>query len=115
MFNEFIAYAAPAADAAAGSAEVSPTAAIIANILPFAVLILFFWLFIIRPQRKRDKQTRVMLAAIKVGDKVTTIGGIIGTVAKIKDDTVTIEVGADKTKIVFERKAIASVEQKISQ
>ena len=55
-----------------------------------------------------------MLAALKVGDKITTIGGIVGKVARIKDDTVTIETGADKVKIVFERKAIASVEQKIS-
>ena len=114
MFNEFIAYAAPAADAAAQTGEVSTTAALAANILPFAVLILFFWLFIIRPQRKREKQTREMLAALKVGDKITTIGGIVGKVARIKDDTVTIETGADKVKIVFERKAIASVEQKIS-
>ena len=114
MFNEFIAYAAPAADAAAQTGEVSTTAALAANILPFAVLILFFWLFIIRPQKKREKQTREMLAALKVGDKITTIGGIVGKVARIKDDTVTIETGADKVKIVFERKAIASVEQKIS-
>ncbi len=114
MFNEFIAYAAPVADAAAQTGEVSTAAALAANILPFAVLILFFWLFIIRPQRKREKQTREMLAALKVGDKITTIGGIVGKVARIKDDTVTIETGADKVKIVFERKAIASVEQKIS-
>ena len=53
-----------------------------------------------------------MLAALKVGDDVTTIGGIVGKVAKIKDDQVTIETGADKTKLVFERRAIATVAPK---
>ncbi len=111
MLFELTAYAT---DAAAAGAEVNPTTAMIAQLLPFAVLILFFWLFIIRPQRKRDKQMREMLAAIKVGDKITTIGGVVGKIAKIKDDVVTIETGADKTTLVFERKAIATVEQKIS-
>jgi preprotein translocase subunit YajC len=64
---------------------------------------------IIRPQRKRDKQTKEMLAGLKVGDNVVTIGGIIGTISQIKDDTVTLEVGADRTKIKFERSAIRGI------
>jgi preprotein translocase subunit YajC len=51
-----------------------------------------------------------MLDALKVGDEVITVGGIIGKIVSIKDDTVTIEVGADKTKIKITRRAIATVE-----
>ncbi len=71
-----------------------------------ALIIGVFYFMIIRPQKKRDKQLKEMIAALKVGDDVVTIGGILGTVCTIKDDTVTLEVGADKTKIKFERSAI---------
>lgn len=65
-----------------------------------------FYFMIIRPQKKRDKQLKELLAALKVGDDVVTIGGVLGTICTIKDDTVTLEIGADKTKIKFERSAI---------
>ena len=71
--------------------------------------IAIFYFLAIRPQKKREKQQREMLAALKVGDKVTTIGGIIGKIQNIKDDVVTIEVGSDKTKIPFELSAIRNV------
>ena len=71
-----------------------------------ALIIGVFYFMIIRPQKKRDKQLKEMIAALKVGDDVVTIGGVLGTVCTIKDDTVTLEVGADKTKIKFERSAI---------
>ena len=87
----------------------------IGMIIYFVVIIAVFWFLIIRPQKKRDKQVKEMLAAIKKGDKVTTIGGIVGTISKIKDDLVTIEVGTEKVALVFERRAIATVEKKISE
>ena len=62
------------------------------------------------PQRKRDKKIKDMLASIKVGDRVRTIGGIYGTVTNIKDDIITISVGPDKARLVFARGAIANVE-----
>lgn len=99
------------ADAAAATAGGSPYGMIIY----FVLIILFFWFLIIRPQKKRDKQVKEMLAAIKKGDKVTTIGGVVGKISKIKDDVVTIEVGPDNVPLVFERRAIASVESKVSE
>lgn len=51
-----------------------------------------------------------MLAAIKVGDRIRTIGGIYGTVTSVRDDIVTISVGPDKARLVFARGAIASIE-----
>jgi len=58
-----------------------------------------FYFMIIRPQRKKDKQARDMINAIQVGDDVLTIGGIYGTVSRIKDDTFIIESTPDKTPI----------------
>ncbi|MBQ4167642.1 MAG: preprotein translocase subunit YajC [Clostridia bacterium] len=72
------------------------------------MLVLFFVMSI--PQRKREKQVKEMLAAIKPGDRVRTIGGIYGTVTSIKDDVITISVGPDKVRLVFARGAIATIE-----
>jgi len=97
-----IAYAVGEGAEAAGI----PTAGIIQSLGLPVLLIGVFYFMLIRPQRKREKQAKEMLAALKVGDKVASIGGIIGTISAIKDDTVTVEVGADKTKIQLERNAI---------
>lgn len=78
-------------------------------IIYFVIIIAVFYFLIIRPQKKQEKKTREMLASIKVGDDVTSIGGIKGKVRKIKDDIIVIETGADKTPIEFERTAIKSV------
>ena len=72
------------------------------------MLVLFFVMSI--PQRKREKQVKEMLAAIKPGDRVRTTGGIYGTVTSIKDDVITISVGPDKVRLVFARGAIATIE-----
>ncbi|NLB80056.1 MAG: preprotein translocase subunit YajC [Clostridiaceae bacterium] len=97
------------ADVAANAAQGIPTAGLVQSLGLPVLLIAVFYFMLIRPQRKRDKQTKEMLAALKVGDQVVSIGGIIGTIFSIKDDTVTIEVGADKTKIKFERSAIKGI------
>lgn len=62
------------------------------------------------PQRRREKKVKEMLASIKQGDRVRTIGGIYGTITSAKEDIVTISVGPDKVRLVFARGAIASVE-----
>ena len=77
----------------------------------FIILIMVAMLLImIIPQRKREKKVKDMLASIKPGDRVRTIGGIYGTVTSVKDDVVTMSVGPDKVRLVFARGAIASVE-----
>ncbi|HZK35087.1 MAG TPA: preprotein translocase subunit YajC [Bacillota bacterium] len=88
--------------------------ALLVNFAPFILIIVVFYFLLIRPQRKKEKQTKEMLAALKVGDNITTIGGICGKVTAIRDDIITVEVGNDKTKLVFERWAIRDVEQLIS-
>ncbi len=114
-----VAYASEKAGNAAQSAgEVSNVSMIIQSFLPLVLIVLVFYFLLIRPQRKRDKETRAMLDALKVGDKVVTIGGICGKVSKIKDNYVFIEtgnIGTDdaKSTIKMERSSIKSVEQKV--
>lgn len=81
----------------------------------FLPLILFFvimWLFLVRPQRKKDKETKEMRNNLQVGDNIVTIGGIIGKVLAVKDDSVVIYCGTDKTKMEFKKWAIAEVTNK---
>lgn len=99
-----------AAAATDATQEMSPVAALLTTFLPMVLIVVVFWLFLIRPQRKKDKKIKEMLAALKVGDRVCTIGGIYGTIASIKDDTITLYVGAQKFQMVVARWAIRSVE-----
>lgn len=100
-----LAEAAPAPEGAMGAVGLLTT------FLPFALIIVVFYFMLIRPQRKKDKKVKEMLAALKVGDRVTSIGGIHGTIAGIKDDTVTLAVGAEKTKLIMARWGIRSVDE----
>lgn len=84
-------------------------------IIYFVVIIAVFYFLLIRPQKKQEKKMREMLAALKVGDEVISIGGIKGKIRKIKDDFIVIETGADKTPIEFERNAIKGVISKDEQ
>ena len=70
------------------------------------VFILIFYVFLIMPRKKEEKRHKNLLEELKKGDKVVSIGGINGVVAKIKDDTVTLKVN-DDTEIEFLKKAIA--------
>jgi len=73
-------------------------------IIAFAVL----WLIVVRPQRKRQTQQRQMLDDLRVGDEVLTAGGIYGTVSRLDEDQVTVEI-APKTEVRVARRAIAGI------
>lgn len=110
------------ADAAATTATTDPAAAtetmgtgatIIYYAVQFVPMILIFVVFyflLIRPQRKKDKEVKNMLANLKVGDRITTIGGFYATIAAIKDDVITISFGPDSTKAMIARWAVRSLE-----
>ena len=85
------------------------------SILPFVLMIVVFYFFLIRPQKKQEKETAAMRNSLGVGDEVTTIGGIVGRITHVKDDIVTIETGADRNKIRFRRSAIATVDKKYGE
>ena len=110
-----LADAAASADAAAATAEeITMSSQIIAmaiQLLPMILIFVVFYFLLIRPQRKKDKEAKQMLESLKVGDRICTIGGIYGTIVRIKDDVLTVEVGEQKTQLVFARWAIRNVEQ----
>ena len=74
-----------------------------------------FYLLLIRPQKKKDKQLKQMRENLNVGDKVITIGGIIANVAKVEENAVILEIGPNRTKVPFEKWAIGKVERQESK
>jgi preprotein translocase subunit YajC len=93
------------ADAAAGGG-ISMLFSLGFMVIIFAVM----YFLMIRPQKKKEKAVKAMLDALKVGDRVLTIGGIYGTVTGVKDDQIIIAVGTQKTVMNMARWAIKSVE-----
>jgi preprotein translocase subunit YajC len=89
----------------------SPAGAGAGNITMLLPLLLIpvLYLMVFRPQQKRQKQWQEMLSSIKAGDKVTTSGGVRGTIISIKDDVIIIKVAPDGIKMEIAKNAIASV------
>ena len=121
MLGFITAYAEEAATTAETAAQATAQGSGIIGMLISMVVVfgLLYWMMI-RPQRKQQKQQQEMRAALKVGDKVVTIGGICGKVSKIKDDYVYIETsmpGApdQKSYIKFKKNAIETVEKQVEE
>lgn len=79
------------------------------NLLPLVLLFAVLYFLMIRPQKKKDKAISEMRKSLTVGDEVVTIGGICGKIVRTKDETITIQVGADKVKFEMMRWAVSSV------
>ena len=97
------------------STDTGSSGGLLASLLPLAfpiLLIVIMYFLMIRPQQKKQKEEQKMRNNLRVGDELTTIGGIKGRVVSIKDDTVTIETSNDRTKIVFEKAAVGTVHTK---
>ena len=75
------------------------------------VMLLMMYFMVIRPQRTREKQQTEMRNSIEVGDGVTTIGGVVGRVVSVKDDTILVETGSDRVKIRLMKWAVQEVEK----
>ena len=101
--------AATAADGTATTANAG-LVEMLGMLLPLILMFVVFYFFLIRPQKKKDKKVKDMLAALKPGDRICTIGGLYGTVSSIKDQDVTITLGAQQNTVVIARWAIRSVE-----
>ena len=78
------------------------------SILMMVVMVGVFYFLLIRPENKRKKEAEAMRGAVKTGDQITTIGGIIGKVVNVKDDKIVIETSADQVRIEFAKWAISS-------
>ena len=65
------------------------------------VMLVIFYFMLIRPENKKKKQLNEMRNSLKVGDEITTIGGILGTICAVKDESIVIETGADRVRMEF--------------
>ena len=83
---------------------------ILVQLLPILLVVVAMYFILIRPQKKREKETQKMRNNVQVGDEITTSGGIIGRVVSLREDTVVIETGSDRSKIRIKRWAIQSNE-----
>jgi preprotein translocase subunit YajC len=79
------------------------------SLLPFLLIIVVFWLLLIRPNQKKQQAWQQMLRNLKTGDRITTSGGIRGVILNIKDDTIQLRIPPDNIKIEVVKSAIASV------
>ena len=94
------------------AAQTNPILGTLVSLAPLVLIFVVFYFFMIRPQRKKQKEEQKMRDSLRVGDELITIGGIHGRVVSKKENTVTIETGADRTKMEIEKWAIQTVETK---
>ena len=80
-------------------------------LVTLALMFVLMYFLIWRPQKKQQKKDTEMRNALEIGDEVTTIGGVIGRVVAIKDETFVLETGSDRVRIRFLRTAIQSVDK----
>ena len=77
-------------------------------ILMMVAMLAMLYFFMIRPENKRKKEAQNLRDSLKVGDVVTTIGGIVGTICKVDESTIVIETSADRVRIEFTKWAVSS-------
>ena len=82
----------------------------LAPLLIFGVFLVFMYFIMLRPQKKQEREINNMRNSLKVGDEITTIGGIIGKIISIKEETVMIETGHDRTRIRILKSAVRNVD-----
>ena len=80
------------------------------TIVMMVAMLGIFYFMLIRPENKRKKEAEQMRSAVKKGDKITTIGGIVGTVVDVKENNIVIETSADQVRIEFAKWALSSNE-----
>ena len=96
---------------ASASAEASSSLLVIlAQMLPLVLVLVIMYFMLIRPQRKKEKKIQEMRNNLQVGDEIITSGGIIGRVVSLREDTILIETGSDRSKIRIKRWAVQSCE-----
>ena len=104
MFSHYLLQAAGTEGEMAGGGAVL----MIAQLLPLVLVFVVFYFMLIRPQKKRDKEVQKMRSSLEVGDEIVTSGGIIGRVVSLKEDTIVIETGSDRSKLRIARWAVQS-------
>lgn len=77
-------------------------------IIMLVLMLAMLYFFMIRPENKRKKEAQNLRDSLKVGDVITTIGGIVGTICKVDESTIVIETSADRVRIEFTKWAVSS-------
>ena len=90
----------------ANGGEVDTIGMLLGTFGPIILMFVVFYFLLIRPQKKREQEVQKMREAIEVGDEVVTIGGIVGRVVSIKEDTLVVETSAERSKLRLARWAI---------
>ena len=80
------------------------------TLLMLVMMIAVFYFMLIRPENKRKKEAEQMRSSVKKGDKITTIGGIIGTVVDVKENSIVVETSADQVRIELAKWALSTNE-----
>ena len=80
------------------------------SLIMLVAMFAIFYFMLIRPENKRKKEAEQMRSSVRTGDKIVTIGGIVGTVVNVKESRIVIETGADQVRIELEKWAISSNE-----
>lgn len=78
------------------------------EIIMIVAMLAIMYFMLIRPENKKKKAAEEMRNSLKVGDQITTIGGIVGTICAVKEKTIVMETGADRVRIEFTKWAISS-------
>ena len=93
---------------AASTEPTTGTGGMTGTIVMIVVMIAIFYFLLIRPENKKKKAANEMRSNLKLGDEITTIGGIIGNVCAVKEETIVLETGADRVRIEFAKWAIST-------
>ena len=88
----------------------APEAGMASPLIMMVLMFAIFYFMLIRPENKRKKEAEQMRSTVRTGDKIVTIGGIVGTVVNVKENRIVIETGADQVRIELEKWAISSNE-----
>lgn len=88
------------------ASDAAPTGSLFAPIFMFAIMFIAMYFFIIRPQKKKEKEEKLMRENLQIGDEIITIGGIYGRVISIKEDSIVIESKSDHSKLTIARWAM---------
>ena len=106
LYSSFRLLEGATADAGGGAGS------LIGMIAMIALLVVVFYFFLYRPQKKQERETAEMRDSIELGDVISTVGGIIGVVVRIKDEMLLIETGADRTRLQVMKWAVRGIEEK---
>lgn len=96
------------ANAMLSSTTTGGTGSMLSMIVPLVLLVAVFYFLLIRPENKKKKAAAKMRSELSVGDQITTIGGIVGTICAVKEDTIVIETSSDRVRIEFTKWAVST-------